>query len=210
MNDLQQQKPLNGSPNRELPFLSTDRSRQLNRPNHGTNSSFLFFKARTQKRSPQRRSVLFNIRAIRDSSTWWHYRPSNGSKARTTERQLHPIPKGDEINRIYIISRYNTNKILKKSPQLHTRSILFLRDNIKKKKKLQGVCSSYYVIYEETSIKNIFIHNHEIGNWPRRHERNKFVVIIHGWGVVESISEIIEGSFSRGWPSSIYGTLYSS
>lgn len=169
-----------------------------------------FFKAHTQKRSPQRRSVLFNIRAIRDSSTWWHYRPSNGSKARTTERQLHPIPKGDEINRIYIISRYNTNKILKKSPQLHTRSILFLRDNIKKKKKLQGVCSSYYVIYEETSIKNIFIHNHETGNWPRRHERNKFVVIIHGWGVVESISEIIEGSFSRGWPSSIYGTLYSS
>lgn len=115
-----------------------------------------FFKAHTQKRSPQRRSVLFNIRAIRDSSTWWHYRPSNGSKARTTERQLHPIPKGDEINRIYIISRYNTNKILKKSPQLHTRSILFLRDNIKKKKKLQGVCSSYYVIYIAKLRSRIF------------------------------------------------------
>lgn len=156
MNDLQQQKPLNGSPNRELPFLSTDRSRQLNRPNHGTNSSFLFFKARTQKRSPQRRSVLFNIRAIHDSSTWWHYRPSNGSKARTTERQLHPIPKGDEINRIYIISRYNTNKILKKSPQLHTRSILFLRDNIKKKKKNCKVFVPHIMLYMRKLRSRIF------------------------------------------------------
>lgn len=157
-------------------------------------SFFFFLKARTRKRLPQRRFVLFNIRAIR-------LRDDIIDRATDLkrERQLHPIPEEDETSQSNIYLDVIRKKILK---SLHNRSILFLLDDIKKK--------CLFLTLSETSIKNIFtkletdfeatseINSH--GNYSRME------------GVVESIpgEQIIEGSFSWGWPSFIYGTLYSS
>lgn len=166
-------------------------------------SSF-FWKARTRK-LPWRRFVLFNIRAIR-------LRDDIIDRATDLkrERQFHPRNRWNESIEYILYLDIIRKKFFKKSPQLHTRSILFLLDDIKKK----NVAECLFLILSETSIENIFIHSHETGNWSRSHERNKFVVIIREgareeWNRFQE-KRSIEGSFSWRWSSFIYGTLYSS